>query len=104
MKNKQKSRILISSSLRKKNKRGDIPVTILVIGVFVVCTLALLSFFVSMNIIKNSFIGISLIEKANFQIEKNNLDNYYDEEKSSTGFLGFGKEKIVFSVEYKKLS
>ena len=86
------------------NKKGDIPVTILVIGVFIVCTLALLSFFVSMNVIKKSFVGISLVEKANSQIEKNNLDNYYDEEKKSTGFLGFGKEKVVFSIEYNKPS
>lgn len=49
MKNNKKQEIFQSfvGSREMKNKRGDIPITILVIGVFLVCSLALLSFYLS---------------------------------------------------------
>jgi hypothetical protein len=92
-----------------KNKRGDIPIVILVIGVFVVCTLALLSFFNSSIQVKNSFVGIDLIEEMNSQVEKSqffkeDVSEFYLEKKklSSFGeiFFPWTKEKIVFSVKY----
>ena len=40
---------------RKMNKKGDIPTLILVIGVFLVCGLAIISFGISFNSTKQSF-------------------------------------------------
>jgi len=91
---------------RKMNKKGDLPVTILVIGVFAVCTLALLSFFYSSFLIHKSFVGVEIIENANIQIEENSLNQFYIEEKTNVfspgleGGIHLLKEKIIFSVEY----
>lgn len=74
-----------------KNKRGDIPVTILVLGTFAICALALLSFYASSVSIGKSFVGIDLMEKMDSKI---NEYNFY---KSK----GFSDERIeeIFSVE-----
>jgi len=56
-----------------KNRKADIPVTILVIGVFAVCSLALLTFFISAIKTRESFVGIDLMEKINSQIEENSF-------------------------------
>ena len=88
----------------KKDKKGDLPVTILMIGVFGVCTLALLSFLYSTSQINKSFSGVEIMEKANIQIESNNLDHLYLYEKgtkfSPEWGLNWLKEVIIFSVEY----
>ena len=92
---------------KKINKRADIPVTILVIGVFAVCVLALLSFLNSTHHFGKFFSGVGLIEEANARIEAENL-NYIYLDKTATkldlkddgeGFHLF-EEKIIFSVEY----
>jgi len=57
--------------VNRKNKRGDIPVTILVIGVVVVCVLALMSFLSSTAKVRSSFVGIGALEEMNIQREKN---------------------------------
>lgn len=46
------------------NKKGDIPIVILVIGVFAVCTLTLLNFYVKSFKDDNLFEGVILIEKV----------------------------------------
>ena len=56
--------------LKIKNKKGDIPVTILVIGVLAVCLLAILSFYISGRVSKNTFSSIDLPEKVAFEKEK----------------------------------
>ena len=88
----------------KKNKRGDVPVTILVLGVFAVCTLAMISFVNSDRNIDKSFIGLGFIEEANMEIEKNNLNHYYEEqiEKRIVPKLRgkWVEHRIIFSVEY----
>jgi len=88
----------------KKNKRGDVPVTILVLGVFAVCTLAMISFVNSDRNIEKSFIGLEMVEEANIKIEQNNLNHYYEEEKERRivpKLKGKWVEyRIVFSVEY----
>ena len=53
-----------------KNKAGDISVTILVIGVFAVCTFALFTFIYSSAKSENSIRGFEVMEQANSQIEK----------------------------------
>ncbi len=87
-----------------ENKRGDVPVTILVIGVFVVCTLALFSFMFSLSSINNSFETLEVMENVNIQIEQNPVQNYYEEivkkEFSLNWDFDFLKEVVVFSVEY----
>ncbi len=87
-----------------KNKRGDIPVTILVIGIFMVCTLAILSFLNSSLLLNKSFVGVDIMEKANIEIEKNYLTDYYDDfnvTKFSPGFdTDWFKKKTIFSVQY----
>jgi hypothetical protein len=86
------------------NKRGDIPLTILVIGVFAVCTLALISFIYSSYLINKAFVGVEIMEKANIQIESHSTDHLYLDKKVTVfspewGFDWF-KDKIIFSVEY----
>ena len=66
-----------------KNKRGDIPVTILVMGVVAICILAILSFFVSSFEMKKNF-DIQLVKEAKLAREK--FDIYIN--------LGFTKEEI----------
>jgi len=108
------------------NKKGDLPITILVIGVFALCGFALLTFFISDFQASNSFVGLSIIQKVNsnadeylfyknngmsedqlnifFDITEKYGRKYFYEEKFETkgGFLFFGgKETLLFSVEYQ---
>lgn len=88
----------------KMNNRGDVPTAILVIGVFVVCALAIGSFFYSNMLLNNSFKSIEKMEKANIEIEKNPLESYHDEitktKFSINSDFDFFKEVISFSVDY----
>ncbi len=88
------------------NKRGDIPITILVIGVMLVCALALFSFFSSIIKIRNNFVGIGLVEQMNSQVEEKVFNNentagLYLEKNMSKGILFWKKDVLLFSVEYK---
>lgn len=86
------------------NKRGDIPTSILVLGVFFVCVLAIGSFVYSGFLINKSFEGISNMENANIEIEKNPSADFYDEIIGKSFSLNwdfdFIKERVVFSVQY----
>ena len=55
---------------RRMNKRGDIPITILVIGVLAVCLLAIVSFYISDRATKNTLKSIDIIEKIALEKEK----------------------------------
>lgn len=55
---------------RYKNKRGDIPVTILVLGVFAICLLAIFSFYLADRHVRNDFSSIGIIEKAKILRDK----------------------------------
>ncbi len=88
------------------NKRGNLPIIILVLGVLAVCSLALLSFYSSNLKVSNNFAGVKLIEKLNSQIEINQyqekpVDNLYEDKESlrPTLFKPLNKE-IIFSVIY----
>jgi len=52
-----------------KNKRGDISITILVIGVFAVCVLAIVSFFISKSSAQGNFIAPAVFENVSSQVE-----------------------------------
>ncbi len=107
-----------------RNKRGDIPVTILVIGVVAVCILAILSFLSSSFNFSHSFAGISEIEEMNSKIDEYHFyknaglsDEEIQEildieegalyiEKNATkiypeSLFDWKKEKFLFSVEYR---
>lgn len=88
------------------NKKGDVSTTILVIGVFVVCGLAIGSFFYSNLLFENSFGDIGTMQKANVGIERNTLMNYHDEvlkkEFEFSWDFDFVKDVIVFSIDYSQ--
>ena len=125
MNKKQKNQKFFCNSFFPKNYKADIPVTILVIGIFAICSLALLSFCSSDILVKHSFVGVGLIENINAEIEQysfsNSLNNlnlkningkwfFYQEKKIKKGFLELEvtdkfpyfkrKEKLLFSVKY----
>ena len=86
------------------DKKGDIPITILVIGVFVVCTIALFSFLSSVKLLGHSFTGLGVMEEVNLEIEKDPSQTYYQEEMGYVGGLKiitkFKTPKVIFSVDY----
>lgn len=86
------------------NKKGDVPVTILVIGIFVICGIALGSFVYSSYLLNKSFQGIDLVEKANLEIEKNSLNHFYNQVNKTKFSINlefdFFKEVPAFSIEY----
>ncbi len=53
-----------------KNKHGDIPIMILVIGVVALCGLVIASFFISDINIKAKPFGVGLVEEVNSNVEK----------------------------------
>jgi hypothetical protein len=68
-----------------KNKKGDIPITILVIGVVAICILAIFSFYFSDRKIKEDLNNIGIIEEAAVMKEK--ISFYRN--------LGFTEEEIA---------
>ncbi len=89
-----------------KNKRGNLPIIILVLGVLAICSLALLSFYNANLKVSNNFAGVKLVEKLNSQIEINSyqekpVDNLHEEKEARrpTLFNPLNKE-IIFSVTY----
>lgn len=55
------------------SKKGDISTTILVIGVFAICVLAIGNFYYSNSSLKNSFYGVAATEKLNSYITELNF-------------------------------
>lgn len=58
--------------MKIKNKRGDVPITVLVLGVIAVCLLAIVSFFVSSMEMKKNF-DIEVVKEAKLIREKIDL-------------------------------
>ena len=75
-----------------KNKRGDIPITILVIGVLAICTLTIFSFYLSKRDVEDDFSSVDVIEKILVTKEKISL---YEES------FGFAQEEIdeIFGIK-----
>ena len=61
------------NTLKKINKRGDVPTAILVLGTFALCALALLSFYASGIFVENNFFGPNLVEQMNSNINEYNF-------------------------------
>ena len=53
-----------------KNKKADVPITILVIMIVAICILAILSFLNSRNRVQSNPLGVELIEEINSDVEK----------------------------------
>ncbi len=88
------------------NKKADIPITILVVGVMLICTIAIISFFSSTLKERNSFVGVELVEQLNANIEEKIFNNenpagLHLSKNMTEGFLFWQKEVLLFSVEYK---
>ena len=93
--------------MKLNNKKGNIPIIILVLGVLIVCGLALLSFYNSNLKVSNNFVGVKLIEKLSSQIEVNQYQGKsvdgLNETKEVRNYRfkgGFLKEKKIFFVTY----
>lgn len=112
--------------IKKINKRGDIPIVVLVLGVFFICMMVLGSFYFFQNRMSRTFIGTGMIEKAvviedkyyfykntgkfsekeiedilGIQTDEQGNKYVFIEKKSNQGILGiFQKEKVVASVKY----
>jgi hypothetical protein len=54
----------------KRNKKASVPITLLVIGVFALCALALFTFITSDTLITNSFVGVEKLSELNFKINQ----------------------------------
>lgn len=78
------------------NKKANIPIILFVIGVFLVCTFALLTFFLSDFKFSNSFVGVDVTQELGMQYEeyqmylqnnvpKSQLANYFDIRQDSHG-------------------
>lgn len=50
--------------MKQKNKRGDIPITILVLGVVLICIVAIFTFYHSSQAVKNSLNSVGILQKA----------------------------------------
>ncbi len=103
---------------QSKNKKADVPVTILVIGVIAVCALALLSFLSSSFKLEQSFTGVSAMEELNAKINEyhfyknmgvseeqinqalNITEGCLEEYRISTSMLPWKKDEFLFSVKY----
>lgn len=72
------------------NNKGDIPITILVIGIVAVCGLAIFSFYISGDRFKGSFGSVQVIEKAN---------SFFDEMQF---YKNIGKEPSSEMTIFKK--
>lgn len=74
-----------------KNKRGDIPITIFVIGVLAICILAIFSFYSSDRNVKDDFSSVGVIEKV--LVTKERISLYED--------FGFTQEEIkeIFNIK-----
>ena len=89
---------------QKKNKRGDISITILVIGVFAICSLALLSFYFSGIDSKETFSRIEIIKKVNsiadeIKFYKNSEINKKPEEIMEIFNAKNGDGNLVYSAK-----
>jgi hypothetical protein len=97
------------------NKRGDITITILVIGVFMVCTAAIFSLYFSGTIVRDTSLGVDTMEEMNSYIDKYEFGAPYTKFKkdptkiqtmdaAKRQVLHLNKTKgdvIVFYVNYK---
>ena len=81
-----------------KNKKADIPITILIIMVVAICILAIFSFINSRNQVQSNRLGIGLIETIHSDVEK-----FYFYLNTGIFSIGQAAEKIDGEIEHGKL-
>jgi len=86
-------------------KKGSLPITVLVLGVVLVCGLVLLSFYSSTISLAKPIVGVGLIEKMNLEVERGFFEgsprDHFELNKSVTKWNWIGKRRVVIiSVEY----
>ena len=89
------------------NKKGDLPVTILVIGILAVCVMALLVFYLNgLSIRENIFAGLDKIQDVNIKeekgetIEKCTIGSCYKAEEIINYRRPWKDDKLLFKIEY----
>ena len=89
------------------NKKGDLTIVILVIGVLAVCVLALLNFYINdVERRSNAFIGLDKIHKINIKAEQGvsaeqcPLGDCYKGEYIKKSVWPWVEDKLLFRVEY----
>ncbi len=88
-----------------REKKASVPITLLVMGIFALCVLALFTFIKSDTMMSNSFVGIEKLSELNHKI--NQYEFFKSKEvpdskiKSSLGFVEENEEKY-FYLEKKK--
>src|SRR3989344_2414533 len=71
MKNRRIKPKILGYGFLKKNRRADIPITILVLGVIAICGLAILSFLISDKVyVVPSWLGLEVFEQLHADVEK----------------------------------
>ena len=90
-----------------KNKRGDISITLLVIGVFAVCTLAIVTFLLHEEVNSGEFANLEIIEDLHSKAE----DFYFyinsglsSEEAAEKIGADIQNNRLILSTEQKKNS
>jgi len=105
------------------NKKSNVPVILFVIGVFAVCSFALLTFFISGFTTSNSFVGITTVQDLNLQQEEydfylsqgvpeSKVDTYFNisqdtqgkylfiEVNETKGILLWQRQELVFFAKH----
>jgi hypothetical protein len=96
--NKQdKNRKFLPSNFFPKNRRGDIPITILVVGVVLICSIGLISFVSSTTKVRTSFAGIGLVEQLDAQIEENSVKAEIPASENLNEIILFAKNNKIVS-------
>tara|TARA_B100000315_G_scaffold247857_1_gene277129 strand:- start:411 stop:728 length:318 start_codon:yes stop_codon:yes gene_type:complete len=85
----------------RMNKKADISITVLVLGVVAVCFLTIFSFINSSNSVDESFLGIGLIETMNSFV----IENDFYERTDFEGEYGetFERGKVVVTIIEEKI-
>ena len=64
---------MLKNNLKIASKRGDVPISVLVLGTFAICALALISFYASSVFVENTFFGPDLVEQINSNTNEYNF-------------------------------
>ena len=97
----------MEGAMKIKNRKGDISITLLVIGVFAVFALAIISFFVSQNRISSSFTSPAVFGNISSQLE--NFYVYVDSgvsREEAAGRIGAKLEgnRMIIAAQQKGIS
>lgn len=87
------------------NRKGNIPITLLVIGIFVVCSLAIVTFFISSSKVNSSFTGVSIMRELDSQINQYKflINEGISKDKAKSFFPvrqnSFGEDVLFFEIK-----